>query len=125
LVDQFSSYHSFPDGPVNGKMTLDENMADLGGLTTALEAFHRTLGSKIGDKAYVHQQDRLFFIGWARSSRMKITDEDLRQQLATDTHAPQNFRADTVRNVDAWYDAFDVTPGQRLYLEPSARVHVW
>jgi predicted metalloendopeptidase len=53
------------------------------------------------------------------------TDEDLRQQLATGTHAPQNFRADTVRNIDAWDDAFDVTPGQRLYLEPGARVHVW
>jgi putative endopeptidase len=125
LIDQFSSYRSFPDGVVNGKLTRDENMADLGGLTTALEAFHRSLGSKTSDKAFMRQQDRLFFIGWARSSRMRITDEDLRKQLATDTHAPQNFRVDTVRNIDAWYDAFDVAPGQRLYLEPGARVHVW
>jgi putative endopeptidase len=125
LVDQFSSYRSFPDGSVNGKLTRDENMADLGGLTTALEAFHRSLGSKTSDKAFMRQQNRLFFIGWARSSRMKITDDELRNQLATDTHAPQNFRADTVRNVDAWYDAFDVIPGQRLYLEPGARIHVW
>ena len=125
LVDQFSSYHSFPDVPLNGRKTRDENVADLGGLTAALEAFHGTLGSKINDKAFVRQQDRLFFIGWARSSRMKNTDEDLRHQIATDTHAPQNFRVATVRNVDAWYEAFDVAPGQKLYLEPAARVHVW
>ena len=125
LVEQFSSYHSFPDAPVNGRQTRDENVADLGGLTAALEAFHGTLGSKIKDKAFVRQQDRLFFIGWARSSRMKITDEDLRHQIATDTHAPQNFRVATVRNLDAWYDAFDVAPGQKLYLDPAARVHVW
>jgi putative endopeptidase len=125
LVDQFSSYRSFPDAAVNGKLTRDENVADLGGLTVALEAFHRSLGPKIDDKAFVRHQDRLFFIGWARSSRTKITDEDLRHQIATDTHAPQNFRVATVRNLDAWYDAFDVVPGQKLYLEPSARVHVW
>jgi putative endopeptidase len=125
LMDQFSSYHSFSDAPVNGRQTRDENVADLGGLTASLEAFHRSLGSKVSDKAFVHQQDRLFFIGWARSSRVKISDDELRHQIATDIHAPQNFRVATVRNLDAWYDAFDVQPGQKLYLEPGARVHVW
>jgi putative endopeptidase len=125
LVEQFSSYRSFPDAPLNGRQTRDENVADLGGLTIALEAFHGSLGSQINDKAFVRQQDRLFFIAWARSSRMKITDEDLRKQIATDTHAPQNFRAATVRNVDAWYEAFNVAPGQTLYLDPATRVHVW
>jgi putative endopeptidase len=125
LVEQFSSYRSFPDAAVNGRQTRDENVADLGGLTAALEAFHGSLGSKIKDKDFVRQQDRLFFISWARSSRMKITDEDLRHQIATDTHAPQNFRVATVRNVDAWYEAFNVAPGQKLYLEPAARAHVW
>jgi putative endopeptidase len=125
LTDQFSSYRSLSDAAVNGLQTRDENVADLGGLTASLEAFHRSLGSKVSDKAFVRQQDRLFFIGWARSSRMKISDDELRHQIATDNHAPQNFRVATVRNLDAWYDAFDVQPGQKLYLEPGARVHVW
>jgi putative endopeptidase len=125
LTDQFSSYHSFSDVLVNGRQTRDENVADLGGLTASLEAFHRSLGSKVSDKAFVRQQDRLFFIGWARSSRVKISDDELRHQIATDIHAPQNFRVATVRNLDAWYAAFDVQPGQKLYLEPGARVHVW
>ena len=124
LVRQFSGYRPFPDVAVDGKLALTENLADLGGLVAAFDAYRGTLGSQANDKEYVHQQDRQFFIGFARSWRAKYRDDALRAQAASD-HAPENYRVSTVRNIDAWYDAFDVRPGQRLYLEPSARVRIW
>ena len=125
LVNQFSNYHPFVDLAINGKLTLVENIADLGGLAAAFDAYRRTLGNKVNDPEYVRQQDRQFFIGFARSWRSKIREDALRRQVATNDHAPESFRVSTVRNIDAWYDAFDVRPGQRLYLEPQARVRVW
>jgi putative endopeptidase len=125
LVQQFSGYRPFPDLGVNGKLTLTENVADLGGLAAAFDAYRRTLGGRAADKAYLRQQDRQFFIGFARSWRSKLNEEAMRTQLATNEHAPDRYRIATVRNIDAWYDAFDVLPGRRLYLEPNARVHVW
>jgi putative endopeptidase len=125
LVEQFSNYRPLPDVAIDGKRTLVENVADLGGLAAAFDAYRRTLGSKASDKQYVRQLDREFFIGFARSWRSKAQQEALREQLATDSHAPEGFRIATVRNLDAWYDAFDVKPGQALYLEPKARVKIW
>jgi putative endopeptidase len=125
LVNQYSGYHPFPDLAINGKLTLSENVADLGGLAAAFDAYRRTLGSKAADKDYVRQQDRQFFIGFARQMRVKMRDDALRTQVASNDHAPENYRVSTVRNLDAWYDAFDVQPGQRLYLEPKARVRIW
>lgn len=124
LVSQFSGYHPFPDLGVDGKLTLTENIADLGGLAAAFDAYRLTLGDKANDKNYVRQHDREFFIAFAQGWRARIGDAAMRQQLATD-HAPENFRVSTVRNIDAWYDAFDVLPGQRLYVEPRARVRIW
>ena len=125
LVNQYSSYQPFPDLAVNGKLTLVENLADLGGLVAAFDAHRRALGSRIKDKDYVRQQDRQFFLGFARGWRSKMSEEGLRKYLTSDNHAPENYRVATVRNIDAWYDAFDVLPGQRLYLEPKARVRIW
>jgi putative endopeptidase len=125
LVNQFSGYRPFADLAVDGKLTLTENLADLGGLAAAFEAYRRTLGSQASDKEYVRQQDRQFFIGFARAWRAKSGEAATRAQIATDGHAPESYRIATVRNLDAWYDAFDVQPGQRLYLEPQARVRVW
>jgi putative endopeptidase len=125
LVNQFSGYRPFPDLGVNGKLTLTENLADLGGLAAAFDAYRQTLGNRIADKQYVRAQDRQFFIGFARGWRSKIREDAQRTQLATNDHAPESFRVDTVRNIDAWYEAFDVLPGQRLYLEPKARVRIW
>ncbi len=125
LVNQFSSYHPFPDLGVNGTLTLTENIADLGGLAAAFDAYRRTLGARTADKAYVRQLDRQFFIGFARSWRGTTRDEALRTQLTTNGHAPERYRIATVRNIDAWYDAFDVLPGQQLYLTPGARVRIW
>ena len=125
LGNQFSAYRPFPDAAVDGKRTMTENIADLGGLAAAFDAHRRALGNRAGDKEYVRQQDREFFIGYARSWRAKMTEPALRAYVANDGHAPESYRIATVRNIDAWYDAFDVRPGQRLYLPPEARVRIW
>jgi len=125
LVDQFSAYQPLPGLSINGKLTLTENIADLGGLAAAFDAYRKTLGSRVTDKDYVRAQDREFFIAYAQTQRRKISEAANRKQITTSDHAPEDYRADTVRNLDAWYDAFDVRPGQRLYLEPSGRVRVW
>ena len=124
LAEQFSAYHPFTDVSVNGSLSLVENVADQAGLAAAFEAHRRVLGSRATDRAYLREQDRQFFLGFARAWRVKFTDEGLRSQSGTD-HAPEIFRVATVRNMDAWYDAFDVEPGQRLYLAPEARVRIW
>ena len=124
LVRQFSNY-SIPTGEhVDGQLSLVENVADLAGLSAAFDAYRLTLGTRAKDKAFVQQQDREFFTGFARAWRSRYTGEGLRKQVATD-HAPECFRIATVRNLDAWYAAFDVSPGQKLYLDPAARVRVW
>ena len=124
LVNQFSSYHPFPDASVNGKLTETENVADLGGLAAAFDAYRLSLGNRVNDKAYVRQQDREFFLAFAQAYRMRMTEAGMRKQLAND-HAPEMYRVATVRNLDAWYDAFNVHAGDRLYLPPAARVRIW
>ena len=125
LVAQFSAYQPFPDLAVNGKLTRSENIADLAGLDAAFDAYRRSLGARAADKDHVRQGDREFFIAFAQAWRTKISEPAMRAQLASNDHAPEMIRVSTVRNLDAWYEAFDVRPGQRLYLEPKARVHVW
>jgi putative endopeptidase len=125
LIKQVASYRPVADAAINGKVTLVENLADLGGLAAAFDAYRATLGAKTNDKEYVRQQDRQFFLGFARSWRGKMTVAALRKYLANDNHAPENYRIAIVRNIDAWYDAFDVQPGQKFYLEPKARVRIW
>jgi predicted metalloendopeptidase len=125
LNAQVAAYQPLPGLRINAKVTQTENVADLTGLAVAFEAYRATLGPKAADPAYVRQQDREFFIGFARSWRSRVSEAALRTQLATDNHAPEAYRIALVRNLDAWYDAFEVRPGQRLYLEPSDRVRVW
>jgi endothelin-converting enzyme/putative endopeptidase len=125
LVQQFANYRPYPDLPVDGRLTLSENIADLGGLQAAFDAYRRTLGNKADDKRYVRQQDRQFFLGFAQAWRAKARENAVRKQVLSNDHAPENFRVATVRNLDAWYDAFDVVPGQRLYLDPKFRVRIW
>ncbi len=116
LVAQYSAYKAFPDLALNGQLTLSENLSDLAGLAAAYDAFKAT--NPGGD-------DREFFIGYARSWRNLARDASLRRQVMTDGHAPAKWRTYTVRNLDAWYKAFDVQPGQQLYLAPQERVRVW
>ena len=125
LIKQIASYQPLPDMAINGKVTLVENLADLGGLAAAFDAHRLALAAKQNDKEYVRQQDRQFFLGFARSWRGKMPEAALRKYLANDNHAPENYRIAIVRNIDAWYDAFNVQPGQKFYLEPKARVRIW
>ena len=124
LVRQYSAYRPFPDAAIDGKLTQGENVADLAGLVAAFDAYRRTLGSRASDTGFVRRQDREFFIAFAQSWRTKMSDVAMRAQLGTD-HAPDMYRVSTVRNLDAWYAAFDVRPGQRLYLAPAERVRIW
>jgi predicted metalloendopeptidase len=125
LMHQVAAYEPLPGLAVNATATQVEDVADLAGLTAAFDAHRAALGGRQSDQEYVKQQDREFFLGFARSWRSRETEAGLRAQLTSDNHTPDRFRIATVRNLDAWYAAFDVTPGQRLYLEPRARVRIW
>ncbi|MBO9710234.1 MAG: M13 family metallopeptidase [Caulobacter sp.] len=125
LADQFDGYKPFPDLAVNGKQTLSENIADVAGLAAALDAYHASLGGKPAPVIDGMTGDQRFFLAYAQSWRGYSRPEAERQQLVTDGHAPDQYRADTVRNLDAWYAAFDIKPGDALYLPPEKRVKVW
>jgi len=115
LVAQYNAYQPFPDLHENGQLTLSENIADVAGLSASYDAYRATGG----------QDDRTFFISFGQSWQSKDREEVTRQQVLTDGHALDEYRADTVRNLDAWYARFDVKLGQRLYLAPADRVRVW
>jgi endothelin-converting enzyme/putative endopeptidase len=110
---------------VNGSQTLSENIADVAGLLAAYDAYRLSLGGKPDAVKEGLSGDQRFFISYAQSWRDKVRDAELRREIATDGHAPAQYRAVTVRNLDAWYDAFSVSPGQRLYLAPAQRVRIW
>jgi putative endopeptidase len=125
LAEQFNAYRPFPDVHVNGKQTLSENIADVAGLSVAFDAWRLTLNGKPGPSVQGFNADQLFFLSFAQSWRQKIREAALRQRLVTDSHAPDQYRAETVRNLDGWYGAFDVKPAEKLYLAPADRVQVW
>ena len=125
LVAQYDSYKPFPDLSVNGKQTIAENIADLGGISAAYDGFHASLGGKAAPKLESFTGDQQFFIAFGQNWGSKIRPAALRQRVMTDPHAPAQYRADTVRNVDAWYSAFDVKPGETLYLAAPDRVRIW
>ncbi|MGH8038092.1 MAG: M13 family metallopeptidase [Stenotrophomonas sp.] len=125
LAAQFSSYQPFPGVSVNGRLTLGENIADVAGLATAYDAYQLSLQGKPGQTLEGFTPDQRFFLGFAQAWRSKAREQALRNSLLTNVHAPGQFRALTVRNLDAWYPAFDVKEGQKLYLAPDKRVKVW
>jgi putative endopeptidase len=125
LVAQFNAYHPFPDVSVNGKQTLSENIADVAGLSVAYDAWKLTLHGKPAPSAGGFSGEQLFFLSFAQSWREKIREAELRRHIVIDGHAPAGYRADTVRNLDAWYEPFGVKPGEKLYLAPPDRVRVW
>ena len=124
LSAEFDAYEPLPGMHVNGKLTLSENIADLAGLSAAYDAY-RSAFSKPTPNAKAMTDDQRFFIAYAQSWRSKVRPEFLKVLLTTDGHAPDQYRADTVRNIDAWYKAFNIQPGRKLYLAPEARVRVW
>lgn len=125
LAAQYDAYEPLPGLHINGQQTLGENIADVSGLTAAWIAYHKSLGGKNAPVIGGMSGDQRFFLAFAQSWRTKTRDAALRQQVITDGHAPGRFRAQTVRNIDAWYQAFDPKPGQKLYLDPKERVHIW
>jgi putative endopeptidase len=125
LVEQFNAYEALPGLHVNGQQTLGENIADVSGLTIAYAAYKNSLGGKPAPVIDGLTGDQRFFLAFAQSWREKTRDAALRSQIVGDVHAPGNFRAQTVRNIDQWYDAFQPKPGQKLYLDPKQRVKIW
>jgi putative endopeptidase len=125
LAAQYDAYRPFADLSLNGKQTLGENIADVAGLNAAFDAYRRATQATATTKLAGFTSDQLFFLSFGQSWREKQREAALRGDIATDGHAPAEYRADTVRNLDAWYAAFDVAPGQALYLAPKERVRVW
>ncbi|WP_449465678.1 M13 family metallopeptidase [Stenotrophomonas humi] len=125
LAAQFSSYEPFPGVHVNGRLTLGENIADVAGLATAYDAYRMSLQGKQEQTLEGFTPDQRFFLGFAQAWRSKAREQALRNSLLTNVHAPGQFRSLTVRNLDAWYPAFEVKEGQKLYLAPDKRVKVW
>jgi putative endopeptidase len=125
LAAQFDAYKPFPDLAVNGKQTLSENIADVAGLLASYDAYRLSLNGQADAEKDGMTGDQRFFISFGQSWRAKARDKALRVQVATDGHAPDEYRADTVRNLDPWYGAFSVQAARKLYLAPDKRVHVW
>jgi putative endopeptidase len=125
LVAQYNAYEVLPGLRINGQQTLSENIADVAGLTAAYEAYRASLGGKEPPVIGGLSGDQRFFLAYAQAWRDKSREQSLRGRVATGGHSPSRWRAMTVRNLDAWYPAFDVQPGQKLFLAPEQRVKVW
>jgi len=125
LIAQYNAYRAFPDLTLNGTLTLGEDLSDLAGLAAAYDAYRASLNGREAPVIDGLTGDQRFFLGYAQSRRESTREATLRNLIATDGHSPGRWRAETVRNLDAWYTAFNVRPGQRLYLAPAARVRIW
>jgi len=125
LAAQYDTYKPLPDISVNGKQTLGENIADVAGLSAAYDGYRASLAGKPAPAQDGFSGDQQFFIAFGQNWGRKDREAALRQQVMTDPHSPAQFRADTARNIDAWYSAFDLQPGEKLYLAPPNRVQIW
>ena len=129
LSEQYFAFHPLPSDAnvhINGDLTLGENIADLGGLTLALDAYHASLEGQAAPVIDGLTGDQRVFMGWAQAWCGKVTDDFVRKQVVSDPHSPRVFRVNgVVRNIDAWYALFGVTPGDKLYIAPEQRVHIW
>ena len=125
LAAQYDTYKPFPDLAVNGKQTLAEDIADLAGISAAYDAYEASLAGKMPPAQDGFSGEQQFFIAFGQDWRSKGREAALRHQVATDSHAPGQYRSCTVRNVDAWYTAFNIPSGAKLYLAPAERVRIW
>ncbi|MDG1482609.1 MAG: M13 family metallopeptidase [Myxococcota bacterium] len=128
LVAQYDAHCPLDDGEtcVNGRLTLGENIGDLGGLSLAYRAYKLSLGGEDDTVIDGLTGDQRFFMSWAQVWRSRYTEAALRSQLVTDSHSPALYRVNgIVRNLDAWYDAFEVTEAHALYLPPEQRIVIW
>jgi len=125
LASEFDKYEPLPGMHINGKLTLSENIADVAGVSASYDGYRRAYGDKPAPSADGFTGDQRFFLAFAQVWRSKLRPEALRNSLLTNGHAPGQYRADTARNIDEWYTAFDVKPGDKLYLAPKERVRAW
>jgi putative endopeptidase len=126
LADQYATFEPLPGIKVNGRLTLGENIGDVGGLNVSYRAYQLSLDGKSAPVLDGFTGDQRFFLGWAQVWRTVIRDQALRNQVMTDPHSPAIYRVNgVVRNVDAWYAAFDVKPTDALFLAPERRVRIW
>ncbi len=125
LAAQYDTYKPFPDLSLNGKQTLAENIADVAGIAAAYDGYKASLSGKAAPVQDGFTGDQQFFIAFAQDWGSKFREAALRRQVMTDSHSPGQYRAATVRNIDAWYAAFKVKPGEKLYLAPADRVRIW
>jgi putative endopeptidase len=125
LVAQYDAYEVFPGANVKGAFTLGENIGDLAGLTVAYDAYKHSLGGQDAPTIDGVTGDQRFYMGWAQVWRRNYREANLRQRLITDPHSPSQQRVSVVRNLDPWYNAYSVQPGEKLYLAPEQRVRVW
>lgn len=126
LGAQYDAFEPLPGVHINGNLTMGENIADLGGLTLALDAYHASLHGQPAPVIDGLTGDQRVFLGWAQAWRGKLTDDAIRRQVTSDPHSPRAFRVNgPVRNIDAWYQAFGVQPGEKLYVDPKDRVRIW
>jgi predicted metalloendopeptidase len=124
-VTQFDGCCPFADLCVNGKQTLTENIADLAGLLVAHDAYVLSLKGKSDTLIGGLSGEQRFFLAFAQRWRKVQSEAALRKQISTDTHSPGEYRSDTVRNVDAWYKAYETAPSDKLYLKSEDRVRIW
>ncbi len=125
LVAQYGAYEPLPGQKLNGQQTLGENIGDLAGVTIAYDAYKASLGGKEAPVIDGMTGDQRFFLGWAQVWRRNYREANLANRLTTDVHSPSIQRVWVLRNIDAWYDAFNVQPGQKLALKPEDRVRIW
>jgi putative endopeptidase len=126
LGAQYSVFEPLPGVHVNGDLTMGENIADLGGLTLALDAYRESLHGTPPPVIDGLTGEQRVLIGWGQAWRGKFRDDYVKKQIVSDPHSPRQFRVNgVVRNIDVWYTAFDVKPGEKLYVAPKDRVHIW
>ncbi len=125
LAAQFDTYEVLPDLHVNGRQTLGEDIADLAGINASFDAYHASLKGHPAPNIGDFTGDQQFFIAFAQNWQGKAREAAQRRQILTDGHAPGPIRAQTVRNLDAWYTDFHIDPAQKLYLPPDKRVHIF
>jgi predicted metalloendopeptidase len=125
LVAQYDAYEPLPGQRVNGRLTLSENIADVAGVAAAYDGYRAAHDGREGPSAQGLAGDQRFFLSYAQIWKIKMRPEALRERLLTDGHSPGDLRAATVRNLDPWYAAFDVRPGEKLHLTPADRVRIW
>jgi putative endopeptidase len=126
LATQYDAFEALPGLHVNGRLTLGENIGDLGGLSVSNEAYHLSLHGRKAPVIDGLTGDQRFFLAWAQGWQSLYRDEQMRKLVVSNPHSPPRFRVNgVVRNIDAWYAAFDVKPTDRLYLSPAERVRIW